>query len=212
LAAFVDPFKTFIALLALVNPLGVLPMFISLTQGHTRKEKQRTIRAAALTVIAVISICALLGEQIIKFFGISTASLQVAGGLLILLMSLSMLNAQMGGARTTAEEQDEAEHKSTLGVVPLGIPLLTGPGAISTVIVYADKARGATDYAVIIGCGVVLAVLVWLTLQLAEPINRVMGRSGINIATRIMGLLVAAVAVEFIVEGLRTMLPALGGH
>ncbi len=207
-----DPFKTFIALLALVNPLGVLPMFISLTQGHTRKEKQRTIRAAAFTVIAVISICVLLGEQIIEFFGISTASLQVAGGLLILLMSLSMLNAQMGGARTTAEEQDEAEHKSTLGVVPLGIPLLTGPGAISTVIVYADKARGAADYAVIICCGIVLAALVWLTLQLAEPINRVMGRSGINIATRIMGLLVAAVAVEFIVEGLRTMLPALGGH
>lgn len=206
-----DPFKTFIALLALVNPLGVLPMFISLTQGHTRKEKQRTIRAAALTVVAVISICVLLGEQIIEFFGISTASLQVAGGLLILLMSLAMLNAQMGGARTTAEEQDEAEHKSTLGVVPLGIPLLTGPGAISTVIVYADKARGAADYAVIVGCGVVLAGLVWLVLQLAEPINRVMGRSGINIATRIMGLLVAAVAVEFIVEGLKTMLPALGG-
>lgn len=205
-----DIFKTFIALLALINPLGVLPMFISLTQGHTRQEKQHTIRTASLTVIAVISTCALLGEQIIKFFGISTASLQVAGGLLILLMSLSMLNAQMGGARTTAEEQDEAEHKSTLGVVPLGIPLLTGPGAISTVIVYADKARGAADYAVIIGCGVVLAALVWLTLQLAEPINRVMGRSGINIATRIMGLLVAAVAVEFIVEGLRTMLPALG--
>jgi multiple antibiotic resistance protein len=208
----VDPFKTFIALLALVNPLGVLPMFISLTQGHTRKEKQRTIRAAALTVITVISVCALLGEQIIGFFGISTASLQVAGGLLILLMSLSMLNAQMGGARTTAEEQDEAEHKSTLGVVPLGIPLLTGPGAISTVIVYADKAHDAKDYAVIIGCGVFLAALVWLTLQLAEPINRIMGRSGINIATRIMGLLVAAVAVEFIVEGLRTMLPALAGH
>jgi multiple antibiotic resistance protein len=207
-----DALKTFIALLALINPLGVLPMFISLTQGHTAKEKQRTIRTAALTVIAVVTVCALLGEQIIAFFGISTASLQVAGGLLILLMSLSMLNAQMGGARTTVEEQDEAENKATLGVVPLGIPLLTGPGAISTVIVYANKAHGAQDYAVIIGCGVVLAALVWLTLQLAQPINRIMGRSGINIATRIMGLLVAAVAVEFIVEGLKTMLPALGGH
>jgi multiple antibiotic resistance protein len=190
-----DALKTFIALLALINPLGVLPMFISLTQGHTAKEKQRTIRTAALTVIAVVTVCALLGEQIIAFFGISTASLQVAGGLLILLMSLSMLNAQMGGARTTVEEQDEAENK-----------------AISTVIVYANKAHGAQDYAVIIGCGVVLAALVWLTLQLAQPINRIMGRSGINIATRIMGLLVAAVAVEFIVEGLKTMLPALGGH
>lgn len=88
-----DAFKIFIALIALVNPLGVLPMFISLTQDFTPAQKQRAIRTAAFTVVAVISTCALLGEQIIKFFGISTASLQVAGGLLILLMSLSMLNA-----------------------------------------------------------------------------------------------------------------------
>jgi multiple antibiotic resistance protein len=205
-----DAFKTFIALLALINPIGVLPMFISLTRGHTAAENQRTIRAASLTVIVVVTVCALLGEQIIGFFGISIASLQVAGGLLILLMSLSMLNGQMGGARTTAEEENEAENKATLGVVPLGIPLLTGPGAISTVIVYANKAHGAGDYAIIIGCGFVLAALVWFTLQLAQPITRIMGRSGINIATRIMGLLVAAVAVEFIVDGLKTMLPVLG--
>ena len=204
-----DSLKVFVALIALINPLGVLPMFISLTQDFSAVQKQRAIRTAAFTVVAVISTCALLGEQIIKFFGISTASLQVAGGLLILLMALNMLNAKMGGARTTDEELDEAEHKNTLGVVPLGIPLLTGPGAISTVIVYADKAKGAMDYAVIIGCGVGIAALVWITLQLADPINRIMGRSGINIATRIMGLLVAAVAVEFIVEGLKTMLPAL---
>ncbi len=204
-------FKIFIALIALVNPLGVLPMFISLTQDFTPAQKQRAIRTAAFTVVAVISTCALLGEQIIKFFGISTASLQVAGGLLILLMSLSMLNAQPSGAKTTAEERDEAEHKDTIGVVPLGIPLLTGPGAMSTVIVLAGKSHHASDYAALIGSGVVIAALVWLTLQMAQPIARFMGRTGINIATRIMGLLVAAVAVEFIVEGLKTMLPALAG-
>ena len=206
-----DAFKIFIALIALVNPLGVLPMFISLTQDFTPAQKQRAIRTAALTVVAVISTCALLGEQIIKFFGISTASLQVSGGLLILLMSLSMLNAQPSGAKTTAEERDEAEHKDTIGVVPLGIPLLTGPGAMSTVIVLAGKSNHVSDYVALIGSGVVIAALVWLTLQMAQPIARFMGRTGINIATRIMGLLVAAVAVEFIVEGLKTMLPALAG-
>ena len=206
-----DAFKIFIALIALVNPLGVLPMFISLTQDFTPAQKQRAIRTAAFTVVAVISTCALLGEQIIKFFGISTASLQVADGLLILLMSLSMLNAQPSGAKTTAEERDEAEHKDTIGVVPLGIPLLTGPGAMSTVIVLAGKSNHVSDYAALIGSGVVIAALVWLTLQMAQPIARFMGRTGINIATRIMGLLVAAVAVEFIVEGLKTMLPALAG-
>ena len=204
-----DAFKIFIALIALVNPLGVLPMFISLTQDFTPAQKQRAIRTAAFTVVAVISTCALLGEQIIKFFGISTASLQVAGGLLILLMSLSMLNAQPSGAKTTAEERDEAEHKDTIGVVPLGIPLLTGPGAMSTVIVLAGKSNHVSDYVALIGSGVVIAALVWLTLQMAQPIARFMGRTGINIATRIMGLLVAAVAVEFIVEGLKTMLPVL---
>ena len=162
-----------------------------------------------MTVVAVIVVCALLGEHIIKFFGISTASLQVSGGLLILLMALNMLNAQPGGARTTLEERDEAEHKHTIGVVPLGIPLLTGPGAMSTVIVMAHNAKRTMDYAVIIGSGVVIAGLVWLTLQMAQPIARTLGRIGINIATRIMGLLVAAVAVEFIVDGLTTMIPAL---
>ena len=204
-----DAFKIFIALIALVNPLGVLPMFISLTQDFTPAQKQRAIRTAAFTVVAVITTCALLGEQIIKFFGISTASLQVGGGLLILLMSLSMLNAQPSGAKTTAEERDEAEHKDTIGVVPLGIPLLTGPGAMSTVIVLAGKSNHVSDYVALIGSGVVIAALVWLTLQMAQPIARFMGRTGINIATRIMGLLVAAVAVEFIVEGLKTMLPVL---
>lgn len=204
-----DYLKVFVALIALVNPLGVLPMFISLTSDFTKAQKQNAIRAAALTVVAVIVVCALLGEQIIRFFGISTASLQVSGGLLILLMALNMLNAQPGGTRTTLEERDEAEHKHTIGVVPLGIPLLAGPGAMSTVIVMAHNAKHTLDYAVIIGSGVLIAALVWLTLQMAQPIARTLGRIGINIATRIMGLLVAAVAVEFIVDGLTVMIPAL---
>ena len=204
-----DYLKVFVALIALVNPLGVLPMFISLTRDFTEEQRQNAIRTAALTVVTVIVVCALLGEHIIRFFGISTASLQVSGGLLILLMALNMLNAQPGGARTTLEERDEAEHKETIGVVPLGIPLLTGPGAMSTVIVMAHNAKRPMDYAVIISSGVVIAALVWVTLQMAQPIARTMGRIGINIATRIMGLLVAAVAVEFIVDGLTTMIPAL---
>ena len=204
-----DSLKVFVALIALINPLGVLPMFISLTQDFSAVQKQRAIRTAAFTVVAVVAISALLGENIIRFFGISTASLQVSGGLLILLMALNMLNAQPGGTKTTVEERDEAEHKDAIGVVPLGIPLLTGPGAMSTVIVMAHNAKKPMDYAAIIGSGVVIAILVWLTLQMAQPIARTLGRTGINIATRIMGLLVAAVAVEFIVDGLKAMIPAL---
>ena len=204
-----DSLKVFVALIALINPLGVLPMFISLTQDFSAVQKQRAIRTAAFTVVAVVAISALLGENIIRFFGISTASLQVSGGLLILLMALNMLNAQPGGTKTTVEERDEAEHKDAIGVVPLGIPLLMGPGAMSTVIVMAHNAKQPMDYAAIIGSGVVIAILVWLTLQMAQPIARTLGRTGINIATRIMGLLVAAVAVEFIVDGLTAMIPAL---
>ncbi len=204
-----DSLKVFVALIALINPLGVLPMFISLTHDFSAQQKQRAIRTAALTVVTVVAVSALLGENIIRFFGISTASLQVSGGLLILLMALNMLNAQPGGTKTTVEERDEAEHKDAIGVVPLGIPLLTGPGAMSTVIVMAHNAKKPMDYAAIIGSGVVIAMLVWLTLQMAQPIARTLGRTGINIATRIMGLLVAAVAVEFIVDGLTAMIPAL---
>lgn len=204
-----DSFKTFISLLALVNPLGAIPLFISFTATNTRAERRRIIRTASITVALVIAFTTLLGHQVIDFFGISVNSFQVGGGIIMLLMAISMINAQPGGTRTTPEEAVEGELKENIAVVPLAIPLLTGPGTISTVIIYADKADSVLQKASLVGSGVVIALLVFAALSAADPISRALGRTGINVATRLMGLMLAALGVELIVDGLIALVPAL---
>lgn len=136
-----DLLKSFISLLALINPVGAVPFFLSLTAQQTDDERRRTIRIASVSVFCVMTVTALLGQQIINFFGISVGSLEVGGGIIMLLMAINMLNAQIGNTRSTPEERHEAELKDNIAVVPLAIPLLTGPGSISTVIIYAANAH-----------------------------------------------------------------------
>ncbi|WP_186077930.1 MarC family protein [Burkholderia gladioli] len=204
-----DLLKSFISLLALINPLGAVPFFLSLTASQGDDERRRTVRIAAVSVFFVIVVTTLLGQQIIRFFGISVGSLEVGGGIIMLLMAINMLNAQMGNARSTPEERDEAESKNSVAVVPLAIPLLTGPGSISTVIVYSANAAHWYDRLGLIAIGAVIAGLCFVAMRLAEPIAHWIGRTGINIATRLMGLMLSALAVEFIVDGLKALLPAL---
>ncbi|MBF3873383.1 YchE family NAAT transporter [Burkholderia pseudomallei] len=204
-----DLLKSFISLLALINPLGAVPFFLSLTAQQTEAERRHTIRIAAVSVFCVIAVTTLLGQQIIDFFGISVGSLEVGGGIIMLLMAISMLNAQIGNTRSTPEERDEAESKNSIAVVPLAIPLLTGPGSISTVIVYAANARHWYDRLGLIAIGAALALICFFAMRLAEPIAHWIGRTGINIVTRLMGLMLSALAVEFIVDGLKALLPAL---
>ncbi len=204
-----DSFKTFISLLALVNPLGAIPFFISFTATNSRAERRRIVRIASITVAFVIAFTTLLGQQVINFFGISVYSFQVGGGIIMLLMAISMINAQPGGTKTTPEEAIEGELKENVAVVPLAIPLLTGPGTISTVIIYADKAESVWQRMSLIGSGVAIALLVFLALSAADPISRALGRTGINVATRLMGLMLAALGVELIVDGLIALVPAL---
>ena len=204
-----DLLKSFISLLALINPVGAVPFFLSLTAQQTDIERRRTIRIASVSVFCVMTVTALLGQQIIDFFGISVGSLEVGGGIIMLLMAINMLNAQIGNTRSTPEERHEAELKDNIAVVPLAIPLLTGPGSISTVIIYAANSRHWYERAGLVAIGAALAFLCFVAMRLAEPIANWIGRTGINIATRLMGLMLSALAVEFIVNGLRALLPAL---
>ncbi|CAH2775741.1 MAG: UPF0056 inner membrane protein YchE [uncultured Caballeronia sp.] len=207
--ACVNLLKSFISLLALINPVGAIPFFLSLTTDMSSSEKAGTIRIASISVFCVIAVTALLGQQIIAFFGISVGSLEVGGGIIMLLMAINMLNAQVGNTRSTPEERHEAEMKNSIAVVPLAIPLLTGPGSISTVIVYSASVVHWYDRLGLVVIGAVLAGLCFGALMLAEPIARWVGRTGINIGTRLMGLMLSALAVEFIVNGLKALLPSL---
>jgi multiple antibiotic resistance protein len=204
-----DFIKTFVTLLALVDPLAIVPFFISLTAAQTKAERLRTMQVASVAVPTVIAITALLGDRIIGILGISVPGFQVGGGIIMLLMALSMMNASLGATRNTAEETTEAESRASIAVVPLTIPLLTGPATISTVIIYANRAKHWWEYAGIIGSGIIIGLLTYLCFRLSGKIAKVMGVTGINIATRVMGLLLAALAAEFIISGIVEMVPAL---
>lgn len=208
-------FKPLITLLAIVNPLAIVPFFIHYTQGFSRAQRQRTIWVASFSAFVVIATSALLGLQILEFFNISLASFQVGGGMLLLTSALNMLNAQPAEAKPLTNEMEEGAEKAAMGasiaVVPLTIPLLTGPATMSTVVIYADKAKSFLQIATLVGYGVVIALATALCFTLAGPIARVLGKTGINVMTRLMGLILAALAVEVMADGLQKLFPQLRG-
>ena len=209
MAAWVEYLKFFAGLIAILNPIGVIPIFINLTYNQTAAERNRTALVAAVTVGVVLAVSLLCGEVILDFFGISVASFQVAGGVLILLNSLSMLQAKMGATRQTEEEAQETAEREDVAVVPIGVPLTAGPGAISTVILYGHKPALFGRSVILIGGIAVVALIVWAAFRLAPLISRALSRTGINIVTRLMGLIMAAIGIEFIAAGLRILFPSL---
>ena len=207
---FLELAKAALALFAIVDPVGVIPMFLLATQGYTLAQSHAAARIAALTVLGVLTPFAFLGEPLLMFFGIRLAAFAVAGGLLLLLLALSMVQARVSPQRQTRDEAVEAEERDAVGVVPLGIPLLAGPGAITHVIVAASAAKGEVLHqtALLIPIGVV-ALSVWLSFRAAPVISRRLGKTGIHVVTRLMGLIIAAISVEMIADGLGKLFPGL---
>ncbi|WP_140633746.1 MarC family protein [Methylibium rhizosphaerae] len=209
-----DLYKPLIALLAIVNPIGVVPFFIHFTQNFNRKQRQRTIRVSAFTAFLVISISSLVGLKILGFFSISLASFQVGGGTLLLISALHMLNAQPAESKPSdvSEGSQKADAGDSIAVVPLTIPLLTGPATISTMVIYAEKTRHWWELGVLVGYGVVVGVVTFVVFSAAGRIAKVMGQTGINVMTRLMGLILAALAVELLSDGLTKLFPVLASH
>ena len=205
-----DYSRFLIGLIAILDPFIAVPLFLSVTVNHSLEERRRTARVITLTVLSVLVVASIAGEAILHLIGGSLASFRVGGGLVLLLMALAMLNARLGDVRQTPEEMDEMEQSEGQGVVPLAIPLLAGPGAISAVIV-ASYGDGLGHRIAIIACIVVVCALLWLILSLAAPLGKRLGTTGLNIATRLLGLLLAAFAIESMAIGLRALFPALAG-
>ena len=206
-------FKPLVTLLAIVNPLAIVPFFIHYTQGFSKAQRQRTVIVASFSAFVVIAISALLGLQILEYFGISLASFQVGGGLLLLISAMNMLNAQPAEAKPQTNEFEDGAEKAAMGasiaVVPLTIPLLTGPATMSTVVIYAEKAKTFFQLSTLVGYGLVIGLATAVCFSLAEPISRVLGKTGINVMTRLMGLILAALAVEVMADGLGKLFPIL---
>lgn len=204
-------FKFFIGMIAVVNPVGAVPIFLNACQDQTREEKKVTVNTASLTVFTVLLISLLSGEAILRLFGISMASFRVAGGVLIFLMAMSMLQAQVSPAKQTEEEAKRLKSKvrENVSVVPLGIPLMAGPGAMSSVVLSAQKHSTFAHYGFLFLVIASVALVSWIILRTAPVIAEKLGQTGINIITRIMGLLMAAIGIEFMASGVKMLFPVL---
>jgi len=207
---FLELVKAALALFAIVDPVGVIPIFLLATHGYTLAQSRAAARIAALTVLGVLTLFTFLGEPLLMVFGVRLAAFSVAGGLLLLLLALAMVQAHVSPQRQTRDEAVEAEEKDAVGVVPLGIPLLAGPGAITHVIVAAGAAKGdPLNQAALLIPVALVTLSVWLAFRAAPAIARRLGRTGIHVVTRLMGLIIAAISVEMIASGLGQLFPGL---
>ena len=197
--------QTLLGLTAVVNPFGAIPVYLALTERSPRSQQRRIVATTALALAAVL-VCALLaGNALMHFFGIGIPTFRVAGGILIFMVALSMMR---GGLPPGANQDDDP---SAIGVVPLAIPLLGGPGAFSTVVVLSRQYTGIADWLWILASIVLVTAITYGALRLAPVFQWILGGTGLKVITRLMGLVLAALALEFIAAGLTALFPGLAG-
>lgn len=193
----------------IINPVLVTSMFITLTVNYTPEAKRAVIRKTTVTAFAVLLVFAICGTLIFKFFSITVGAFQIAGGIILFSVAMGMLHAATSRIKSSPEEMHEAESRMDIAIVPLAIPMVAGPGAITTVIVLSGDAR-EFPHMVILFIAIVIAMFtVYLMLRNSARIQRFLGPSGLNITSRLMGLILAAIAVQFVIGGIKDVLPEL---
>lgn len=198
---------TFSAIFFVIDPLANVPIFLTITATDTPAQRRRTAARAALAAWVTLSTFAVAGGLIFKAFGISLGAFKIAGGLMLLLMAIDMMRAQSSPTRTTREEQDESAARDDVAIFPLAIPMLAGPGAIAMVMVLMSRAAWSPVRTPMVFGSVTLTCLVcWLVMRSAANAERWLPKTLLRAFERVMGLLLAAVAVEFIAGGVRDMI------
>lgn len=206
--------KIILAFVVLINPFSALTLFLDLTRGYSMINRRKVARVACLTIFITISFFTVAGETLLKLLGISIGSFQLAGGILVFLIALNMMNGE-GNPVKPDQENFDVDHvqssppSTASAVVPLAIPMMIGPGGISTVIIYSSQISGILRVSAVLIAGFLISLFCYLALMAAGRISRLLGETGLNIMSRIMGMLLAAVSIEIIVSGLRTLFPDL---
>jgi multiple antibiotic resistance protein len=199
-------FNSFVTLLVVVDPLGLAPIFAALTRGYPEKRKRQTAIRGTLLGAIILYIFALAGDVLLEALGIGIPAFRIAGGILLFFLALDMIFASPTGLRSrTVCEQEEISYEHDISVFPLAIPLLAGPGAITTVLLYTGE-RSTPELAAFMGVLLAVLLLTLLSLLLAPRIMRLFGETGSNVLTRVLGVLLAALAVQFVLDGIQTSL------
>jgi multiple antibiotic resistance protein len=193
--------STLAALFVVVDPIGCVPLFVAITDGDAPEHKRRTAFRASLLSGVILALFAVTGTLVFRLLGVSEGAFRIAGGVLLFLLAVDMLRAQRSRQRTTPEEEAEGATKPEVSVFPLAIPALAGPGAISTVMVLVSRAHSALQFAIVL-CSIALTLLAtyWI-LRAALAVAKRLGQTGMNVLERVMGLVLATVAAQFVVDG-----------
>ena len=201
--------STFAALFFVVNPIGVVAVFLAMTASDTPSSRRRTASWAAIATFITLSTFAAAGAWVFWVLGVSIGALRIAGGILLFLLALDMLRAQPSRQRTSPEEEAEGVEKVDVSIFPLAIPMLAGPGAISTVVLLVSRAARVGEYLVVFLSIALASMATYWILVAAIRIEKRLGKVGINVLQRVMGLILGAIAVQFVVDGLSDVLPSI---
>ncbi len=200
--------RILVGLIAIVGPFSTIPLFLSITE-NIRSQRKKIARITGFSVACILSFSVLGGAGVLRIFSISIDSFRIAGGLLLMTIAFQMLEARIGRIKQTPEEELEAIDSDTVAVVPLALPLLAGPGAISTVILFSEQSSDLIHKIILVLLCIIIGLLVWVCFYLAPKISQKISQTAMNITVRVMGLILAAMAVEFIIGGIRNLLPGL---
>jgi multiple antibiotic resistance protein len=195
-------FLAFTSLFVVIDPLATAPIFIAMTQGDDATARRRMARLACMVAAGVLVLFTLTGQGLFKILGVTLPAFQIAGSILLLRISLDMLYARRSASKQTDEEVEAGVMKNDIAITPLGVPMLAGPGAISTALILATQARGTGQHVVLVGCLLTVCVVSYAILVLAADHANKLSPLALNLVTRLMGLLLAAVAVQFAITGL----------
>ncbi|GAB7219610.1 YchE family NAAT transporter [Vibrio comitans] len=199
----------FVGLFAIVNPVGIMPIFVSLTNHLSPEERIKTASTANIAVAVILIVSLFAGQMLLDVFSISLDSFRIAGGLLLVSIAFAMMNGQLGEQKQNKQEKAESISKEQVGVVPLAMPLMAGPGAISSTIVFGSNHTGPMDYVAVTITVIIFSFCCWVLFRSAPFIVRFLGQTGINVITRIMGLILGALGIEFIANGIGALFPGL---
>lgn len=199
----------FVTLFAVLNPPHAVPLYLSMVRRPTDELTRHVAASASFTVLIVLLLALFIGEELLAFFGITLPAFQVAGGLLIMLMGLSMLQGQVSPAKSTREETEEAAQWKSIAVVPLGTPILAGAGAMSTVIVFDHQAHTWMQWGSLVVVIILNTALCWAFLRYAHRLIAGLGQTGMNVISRLTGIVLIAMAVQFMANGFYGLFPIL---
>lgn len=200
---------SFGSIFSIVDPFTAVPVFLALVGAQPRQAQARTALRASATCFVVLTVFGVAGSFIFHFFGITLPAFKIAGGIILFGVGFEMMRAKRSDTRATNEEAIEAETKEDVGLIPLGLPLLSGPGSIATVMVLVGKAQDVPQKIILLGTVTLVSLIAFLTLRSATVVARVLGKTGINVIGRVMGLILAAVAMQFVLDGLHEAFPHL---